>query len=86
MTLGMMSRVALGHTGRNVQQPPKGMPIAFVLLLAGAFSRVILPLLLPSQYAVWIGLSQALWVGGFGLFVILFTPILLKSRIDGQPG
>lgn len=86
MTLGMMSRVALGHTGRNVQQPPKGLAVAFLLLLCGAFSRVILPLLLPSQYVLWIGISQVLWISGFVIFVVLFAPILVKSRIDGQAG
>lgn len=86
ITLGMMSRVALGHTGRNVQQPPRGLFVAFSLLLIAAFSRVILPLLLPEQYSTWILLSQVFWIAGFSIFVILFAPILIKARIDGQPG
>ncbi|MCW8924563.1 MAG: NnrS family protein [Gammaproteobacteria bacterium] len=86
LTIGMMSRVSLGHTGRNVQQPPRGLSIAFSLLLIGAIVRVILPLLLPSQYSSWVALSQLLWIAGFGLFVILFAPILIRPRIDGQPG
>lgn len=86
LTAGMMSRVTLGHTGRNVQQPPRGLSIAFLLLLTGAFARVILPLLLPSQYTSWIAISQILWMSGFGLFLILFAPMLIKPRIDGQPG
>ena len=86
LTLGMMSRVTLGHTGRNVQQPPRGLSIAFMLLLIAAFIRVILPLLLPDLYNMWIVISQILWIAGFGLFVILFAPMLIKPRIDGQPG
>ena len=86
LTLGMMSRVTLGHTGRNVQQPPRGLSIAFMLLLASAFVRVILPLLFSDQYTTWIAISQILWIGGFGIFIILFMPMLLKPRIDGQPG
>jgi len=86
LTLGMMSRVTLGHTGRNVLEPPRGLTIAFVLLLIGAISRVILPLLLPEQYRLWIAISQVAWIGGFGLFVILFAAMLIKPRIDGQPG
>ncbi|MCK5002892.1 MAG: NnrS family protein [Gammaproteobacteria bacterium] len=86
LTLGMMSRVTLGHTGRNVQQPPRGLSIAFALLLTGAFVRVILPLLLAGQYSIWIAISQLLWIAGFGLFVILFMPMLIKPRVDGQPG
>lgn len=86
LTLGMMSRVTLGHTGRNVQEPPRGLSIAFSLLLIGAFSRVILPLFLPTQYSTLIAISQVLWIAGFGLFLILFVPMLIKPRIDGQPG
>ncbi|MDH5711336.1 MAG: NnrS family protein [Gammaproteobacteria bacterium] len=86
LTLGMMSRVSLGHTGRNVQEPPRGLWIAFALLLVSAFSRVILPLILPTQYSMWIAISQALWIVGFGLFLILFAPMLFRPRIDGQPG
>jgi len=86
LTVGMMSRVTLGHTGRNVQQPPRGLSIAFLLLIAGAFARVFLPLLLPAQYTTWIAISQILWISGFGLFLILFAPMLVKPRIDGQPG
>ena len=86
LTLGMMSRVALGHTGRNINQPPRGLPIAFLLILAGAVVRVIFPILFPAQYLILIGISQVLWIAAFGLFVIFFTPILIKPRIDGQPG
>lgn len=86
LTLGMMSRVTLGHTGRNVLQPPRGLSIAFMLLLAGTISRVFMPLLLPGQYNLWIGLAQLAWIAGFGLFVIFFMPMLIRPRIDGQPG
>ena len=86
LTLGMMSRVTLGHTGRNVRQPPQGLPIAFMLLLIAAITRILLPLLLPSQYTIWIGISQALWIAAFSIFVIVFSPILIRPRIDGQPG
>ena len=86
LTMGMMSRVTLGHTGRNVQQPPRGLSIAFTLLLISAFVRVILPLLLPDQYSTWIAASQILWISGFGIFIFLFAPMLIKPRIDGQPG
>lgn len=86
LTLGMMSRVTLGHTGRNVQQPPRGLSIAFMLLLASAFFRVILPLLFSDQYNTLVAASQILWIGGFGIFIFLFAAMLIKPRIDGQPG
>ena len=86
LTLGMMSRVSLGHTGRNVLQPPAGLSVAFILLLAGAVIRVILPLLMPTEYALWVVLSQVCWIIAFSMFLILFFPILISPRIDGRPG
>ncbi|MES0328479.1 MAG: NnrS family protein [Gammaproteobacteria bacterium] len=46
----------------------------------------MLPLPLPELYNMWIVISQILWIAGFGIFLILFAAMLIKPRIDGQPG
>lgn len=86
ITLGMMSRVALGHTGRDVTKPPAAIRYALVILIAAAVLRVIVPLFDSSHYSLWIGLSQLLWVSAFVIFTITYLPILTKPRIDNQPG
>jgi len=86
ITLGMMSRVALGHTGRNIKEPPARLSWIFSLLLAGAVVRVIFPLFSASQYKLWIGFSQVLWVMAFALFLFVYLPILFQPRIDGRYG
>jgi uncharacterized protein involved in response to NO len=86
MTLGMMARVTLGHTGRNVFEPPRGLGPLFGLLLAGALARVALPGLLETHYRLWIALSQWLWIAAFAGFVLLFAPMLLRARVDGRDG
>ncbi len=86
MTLGMMTRVALGHTGRNVFEPPPVLKLVFALLLAALLARVLLPLLVQAHYAVWIGLSQWLWIGAFTVYFLVYFPILTRPRIDGQDG
>ncbi len=86
VTMGMMSRVALGHTGRDVTKPPTIMRYALALLVLTAVFRVIIPLFNTSNYSVWIGISQLLWVSAFLMFVITYFPILTKPRIDNQPG
>jgi len=86
MTLGMMSRVSLGHTGRNIGQPPSGLGLMFFVLFAGACVRVIFPLLFTGHYPLWIGISQALWIGAFSLFLYLYSSILIRPRIDGRWG
>lgn len=86
MTLGMMARVSLGHTGRSIHEPPRAIQVAFGILLLGAIVRTLLPPLLPgSLYAILIGLSQGLWILAFALFVVVFTPMLLAPRADATP-
>lgn len=86
MTLGMMARVALGHTGRNVFEPPRILSLLFMLLFVGAVFRVLLPLLLAGSYATWIMLSQWFWIVAFSGFVAVYSPMLVKGRVDGRYG
>ncbi len=86
MTLSMMSRVSLGHTGRNVQSPSRVVTLAQLMLVAATLVRVLLPLLDMSQYSQWIALSQGLWIAAFILFVFTYFPMLINPRVDGQPG
>lgn len=86
MTLGMMARVSLGHTGRSVHDPPRSLNVIFITLFSGALVRVIVPLLDISHYALWIALSQTLWMGAFGMFLYIYFPILIYPRIDGRYG
>jgi uncharacterized protein involved in response to NO len=81
LTLGMMTRVALGHTGRSLVAP-RAMRWAFVAILCGALARVVLPLVAPAHYMVWLVAAAALWVFAFAVFL----PILSSPRIDGKPG
>ena len=85
-TLGMMARVTLGHTGRDVLEPPPAVAWVFGLVAVGSIVRVMLPLLDAQHYVAWIGLSQMLWVLAFLLFLWVFLPMLLQPRVDGRPG
>jgi len=86
ITIGMMSRVALGHTGRNVFEPPAILNWIFALLLVSFFFRVVLPLFSVSNYSNWIFLSQIFWLGAYSLFVIKHAIMFIKPRADGRPG
>lgn len=86
MTLSMMCRVSLGHTGRNVFDPPKALNLIFILLLLSFVFRVILPSISTTYYTVWILISQWLWIGSFVYFSIVYTPMFFKPRTDGQFG
>ncbi len=85
LTLGMMTRVSLGHTGRPLQPSPL-MALAFWLLNLGVVVRVLAPLVWPNQYTLWIHASSCLWIICFLLFSSIHLPILLQPRVDGQAG
>ena len=84
-TLGMMARVARGHTGRQIDVT-SSITLSFVLVNLAVVFRVFGPLLLPDVYGIWVDLSAGLWVLAFLLFAWQYLPMLVRSRIDGQPG
>ena len=85
LTLGMMARVSLGHSGRMLEPAPL-MTWAFVAANLAALIRVAVPLLFPALYTQGMTVSGVLWMVAFGLFAAIYTPILLRPRVDGKPG
>jgi len=85
LTLGMMARVSLGHTGRAMKAS-NTIALAFVLLNVAALFRVLLPALLPDWYGSFLTLSIYCWLAAFSLFVFVYTPILSSVRVDGKDG
>lgn len=85
LTLGMMARVALGHTGRPLAVG-RWMVSAFVLANIAALVRVGVPLLVPAWYGAAVQLSGGIWIAAFTIFLATYTPILIRPRIDGRPG
>ena len=85
LTLGMMARVSLGHTGRLLEPAPV-MTRAFVAINLAALIRVALPLTFPGVYAQIMMAAGVAWVAAFGLFVVVYAPMLLRPRVDGKPG
>lgn len=85
MTLGMMARVSLGHTGREMQIN-HWMVTSFILLNAAAVVRVIVPVLLPDYYLQLISIAAFLWVAAFMIFLVVYAPMWFYSRVDGREG
>jgi uncharacterized protein involved in response to NO len=86
LTLGMMSRVALGHTGRKLVAS-RPVIAAFVLVNLAAAGRVVAGLAAPDAwYVAAIGGAGFVWVLAFAFFVGVYAPILLRPRTDGLPG
>lgn len=83
LTLSMMCRVALGHTGRELKVG-KATAIAFVFMQGAVLTRVVGPVVLPDLYLQMIIISGVLWVAAFGLYMVLYAPCLWQARPDGH--
>jgi uncharacterized protein involved in response to NO len=82
---GMISRVSLGHTGRRLH-PSAWTVVGFAAIHLAAVVRVVVPLVRPALQPEAVQLSGALWVTAFGLFLLVYVPMLLAPRTDGEPG
>lgn len=84
LTLGMMTRVALGHTGRLIRASALTR-WAFIAVSAAALTRVAAPLL-PAHYLLLLMAAGACWSLAFACFVFEYAPVLIRPRVDGAPG
>ena len=80
MTLAIMGRAALGHTGRTIVAGP-ALISAYVLVTAGALIRVIVPSMFPDLYNPGILLSGIAWSAAFAVFAVAFLPVLTMPRV-----
>jgi len=77
MTLSVMIRASLGHTGRALRADGwLGTGLAFVF--ASAVVRILAELV--AGQLVWINLSAGFWMAGFALFVLRIGPSLVTPR------
>jgi uncharacterized protein involved in response to NO len=86
LIIGMITRTARGHTGRPLQVSRLEVA-AYGLMLAAALLRVLVPLVAPQGlYGITLVAAAAAWSGAFLLYLWVFTPWLLASRLDGKDG
>ncbi len=79
MTLAVMTRASLGHTGRPIVADAATIAI-YALVTAGALLRVAAPFA-ASWYLALLSAGGALWSAAFLLFAIRYAPILWGRRV-----
>jgi uncharacterized protein involved in response to NO len=89
MTLAVMTRAALGHTGRPLTADGWTSAI-FVLVNLGALARLA-AFGAPGLYLAALHLAGLLWGGAFLLYALRYGPILLRpsatrNGLGGAPG
>ena len=80
MTLGMICRVALGHTGRELKAN-KLTALIFILIQITAILRVLGTYIFPEYTSLWIVSSALLWSLCFSIYILVYSAILWKPRI-----
>ncbi|GAA6208374.1 NnrS family protein [Cognatishimia sp. WU-CL00825] len=88
MTLAVMARATLGHTGHALDA--NGKTVALFVMLLGAVIFRVLSAVLPGDPHLYHVISALLWLLSFGGFAVVFGPKLLqpkraKKRVS-QPG
>lgn len=85
LIIGMMTRTARGHTGRPLQAS-RAEVLAYGLVMAAAVLRVVLPLVAPAQVVATLVASAVAWSAAFAIYLFVFAPWLVQTRLDGKDG
>lgn len=80
MTIGVMSRAALGHTGRALRVAP-AITAAYVMVSLAALLRVFGPAALPAAIGPVMLASGVLWMLAFAVFTVVYWPILTRPPV-----
>ena len=81
MTIGMMCRVTLGHTGRD-KIATDLTKLSFLLMQGAALMRVFGLIIAPDYSIEWIIGSATLWILCFALYILIYGPMLWKPDLD----
>lgn len=85
LIIGMITRTARGHTGRMLQTG-RSETIAYALVLLATVLRVVIPAAIPSWYFYALEVAACLWAIAFAIYLFIYTPWLLRTRLDGKDG
>jgi len=83
--IGMITRTALGHTGRALAVGRLEIA-AYGMVHAAALARVVAGLVPELGYSVLVAAAAWLWAGAFILYFVIYLPRLARPRVDGRPG
>lgn len=89
LTVSMMTRTALGHTGRQLYPAPKPLPVAFVLMVAATLVRALAAIMMTinaTAYQHSLRLSAVLFAAALLIYFVRYLPWLMQTRIDGKAG
>ncbi len=84
MTIAVMTRATLGHTGRALSASPTTIGI-YGAALSAALAR-ILAALFPDWSILFLDLAALAWIAAFAGFCLVYGPMLLRPKLSSGPG
>lgn len=85
LVIGMITRTALGHTGRQLQAGRADV-LMYALLMGGALLRVLASLHWGHGYQSLLLASATCWSVAFAVYLAVYLPRLSATRVDGNDG
>ena len=85
LIIGMITRTARGHTGRPLHAS-KAEVVAYLLVTGAAMVRVAVPLVAPQHLMASLICAALAWSAAFLIYLFVFAPWLLTTRLDGKDG
>ena len=85
LVIGMVTRTARGHTGRPLVAS-RAEVLAYALVMTAAVLRVLLPIVAPQWLVLALLCAALAWSAGFALYLAVFTPWLMSTRLGGKDG
>ncbi|HEX7478516.1 MAG TPA: NnrS family protein, partial [Polyangiales bacterium] len=79
--LGVMTRAALGHSGRALSTGP-AIITAYLFVIAGGLLRVLAPAWPMHYYVPLVSAAGAAWLLGYAIFAVVYWPILTGPEVD----
>ena len=78
MTLGVMTRASLGHSGRALHAGA-GTTCLYAAVIGAVITRLAADLFVTYRVAL-LDVTALLWIAGFAGFVVLYAPLLLRPK------
>ena len=85
LIIGMITRTARGHTGRPLKAS-RAEVLAYSLVMIAAALRVLAPLVAPDLLVISLAGAALFWAAAFGIYLFIYAPWLMHTRLDGKDG
>ncbi|HJV53177.1 MAG TPA: NnrS family protein [Noviherbaspirillum sp.] len=85
LIIGMITRTALGHTGRPLAAG-RSETLMYLLIQAGVIARLLAAANAFGVRDALLVIAAISWSAAFLLYVAVYAPYLIRARVDGRDG